>query len=295
MSIAYLNGDFIPLEEARVSVLDRGFLFADAIYEVIPVYAGKLFRFSQHMQRLQKSLQAIELPLDRQEHQWLSIFEHLIEVNQQRNAIIYLHISRGAYPERSHDFPCPVIPTILAMISPLPAYQEQIQLSDIKGLSVITAEDIRWHRCDIKATSLLANCLMKQRALESGADDTILVRDGLANEATSSNLFIVKDDVIITPPYGEKTLPGVTRDFVVKLAKKNGVKVEERYIKVSELTSADEVWLTSSSKEICPVTQVDGVIIGEGKIGPAWIKMNQWYQRLKKQLYTGEIEGGKAL
>ncbi|NVK22139.1 MAG: D-amino acid aminotransferase [Kangiellaceae bacterium] len=290
MSIAYLNGEFLPLEQAKVPVLDRGFLFADSIYEVIPVYAGALFRFKQHIQRLNNSLAAIKLPLQQTEQQWREILETLIECNDMPNAAIYLQITRGAYPERNHDFPQTVVPTILATISPLPEVQTDSKHSDIKGISVITAEDIRWHRCDIKSTGLLANCLLKQQALESGADDTILVRNGQAGEATSSNLFVVKERTIITPPHSDHILPGVTRDFVVALAHLDGIPLVERNIQAKELSGADEIWLTSSTKEIRPVTQLNGVTIGNGQVGPLWQRMNALYQQLKKQLFSGEVK-----
>lgn len=290
MSIAYLNGQFLPIEEAKVPALDRGFLFGDGVYEVIPVYAGKLFRFKQHIARLDSSLRGISLVLGQSLQDWANMCHELIERNPLDNATIYLQITRGAYAERNHDFPPHPTPTIFAMITPLPAIQRQPSSKDLQGISVITAEDIRWQRCDIKAITLLANCLLKQQALECGASDTILVRNGVAFEATSSNLFMVRDGVIITPPLSEYLLSGVTRDFVLWLAEQNGILTEQRSVPEHELLQADEIWLTSSTKEIRPVTRLNDVIIGDGTAGPVWRQMYDHYQQLKAQLYRGEID-----
>ena len=290
MSIAYLDGQFLPITEAKVSVLDRGFLFGDGVYEVVPVYAGKLFRFKQHIARLNNSLQAISLPLANSLQDWLDICRQLIEKNQWANASIYLQVTRGAYLERNHDFPADPAPTIFAMVTPLPEIQPKPDSRILQGITAITAEDIRWKRCDIKAITLLANCMLKQQALECGANDTILVRDGKAFEATSSNLFMVRDGVIITPPLSEQLLPGITRDFVLWLAAQHGFLTEQRLIAENELLQADEIWLTSSTKEIRPVARLNDVTIGAGMAGPVWRQMYDHYQQLKAQLYRGEIE-----
>ncbi len=295
MSVAYLNGEYQNLEQATVPVLDRGFLFGDGVYEVIPVYAGKPFRFSSHIKRLHKSLSAILMSFELPESEWLGICEELIARNEFDNASIYLQVTRGSYIDRHHDIPALDTPTVFAMISPLPPVQKDWQVADIKSYSVITEEDIRWQRCDIKAITLLANCMLKQKALESGADDTILVRNNEASEATSSNLFIVRDGVIITPPLSEHLLAGVTREFILALAKQHEIPYEERPIPEHELELADEVWLTSSTKEIRPVIRVNGVTIGEGVAGPVWCRMYQYYQELKEQLYLGQISDEAVL
>lgn len=290
MSIAYLNGQLLPIEEAKVPALDRGFLFGDGVYEVIPVYAGRLFRFKQHIARLENSLRGIRLPMKQTLQDWANICHQLIEQNALNNASIYLQITRGAYTERNHDFPADPTPTIFAMITALPKVQPAPSDKDLRGISAITAEDIRWQRCDIKAITLLANCMLKQQALECGANDTILVRGGVAFEATSSNLFIVRDGVIITPPLSEHLLPGITRDFVLWLAEQHGILTEQRLIPEHELLQADEIWLTSSTKEIRPVTRLNDVTIGDGTAGPVWRQMYDHYQQLKVQLYRGEID-----
>ncbi len=290
MSIAYLNGQLLPIEEAKVPALDRGFLFGDGVYEVIPVYAGRLFRFKQHIARLENSLRGIRLPMEQTLQDWANICHQLIEQNSLNNASIYLQITRGAYPERNHDFPANPSPTIFAMITALPEVQAVPSDKDLQGISVITTQDIRWQRCDIKAITLLANCMLKQQALECGANDTILVRGGVAFEATSSNLFIVRDGVIITPPLSEHLLPGITRDFLLWLAEQHGIITEQRLIPEHELLQADEIWLTSSTKEIRPVTRLNDVTIGDGTAGPVWRQMYDHYQQLKVQLYRGEID-----
>ena len=290
MSIAYLNGQLLPIEEAKVPALDRGFLFGDGVYEVIPVYAGRLFRFKQHIARLENSLQGIRLPMEQTLQDWANICHQLIEQNSMNNVSIYLQITRGAYPERNHDFPANPNPTIFAMITALPEVQAVPSDKDLQGISVITAQDIRWQRCDIKAITLLANCMLKQQALECGANDTILVRGGVAFEATSSNLFMVRDGVIITPPLSEHLLPGITRDFLLWLAEQHGILTEQRLIPEHELLQADEIWLTSSTKEIRPVTRLNDVTIGDGTAGPVWRQMYDHYQQLKVQLYRGEID-----
>ena len=290
MSIAYLNGQLLPIEEAKIPALDRGFLFGDGVYEVIPVYAGRLFRFKQHIARLENSLRGIRLPMEQTLQDWANICHQLIEHNSLNNSSIYLQITRGAYLERNHDFPSNPTPTIFAMITALPEVQAVPSDKDLQGISVITAEDIRWQRCDIKAITLLANCMLKQQALECGANDTILVRGGVAFEATSSNLFIVRDGVIITPPLSEHLLPGITRDFLLWLAEQHSILTEQRLIPEHELLQADEIWLTSSTKEIRPVTRLNDVTIGDGTAGPVWRQMYDHYQQLKVQLYRGEID-----
>lgn len=299
MSIVYLNGAFMPQSEASISVLDRGFLFADSIYEVIPVFANRPFRYQQHMQRLQRSLREIRLTIDWTPEQWKSLCRELVERNDLANGSLYIQITRGVRPQRQHDLPnsAETTPTIYAHIAPLPQVESKAEKQaeeTHKPLKVITAQDIRWKRCDIKSTNLLANCLMKQRALEIGADDTILLQDRLVIEATSSNVFLVKDGTLVTPTADEQLLSGITREFVMALAIKKHLNLEVRDVNVTELYEADEVWLTSSTQEISPVVKVDDAIIGThteyaGQVGPIWHEMNQYYQQLKQRLYDGEF------
>lgn len=284
MAIAYLNGQFVPLEQARISPLDRGFLFADGVYEVIPAYAGKLFRLDEHLQRLENSLAAIEIdnPLSRTE--WTALFNELIAQNGGGNIYIYLQVTRGAAAKRDHAFPNPpVAPTIFAMTG-LIATPAADMPDTAEGVTVITLDDIRWSRCDIKSVALLANILMRQQAVSEGAAEAILIRDGFATEGSASNFFIVKDGLIITPPKSHLILPGVTRDLVVELARRNNMAVEEREVTEAELRSADEIWLSSSTREVVPVIRLNGHTLGDGKPGPLWKQIARHYVDYKRRL-----------
>lgn len=292
MAIVYLNSQWLEEKNAKVSVFDRGFLFADSVYEVVPAYAGNFFRFKEHIERLNRSLTEIKMDWQLSADDYHKIAQGLLDKNQLANASFYLQITRGNNPIRNHQFPTEIEPTVFAMVSELPAVVESIE--HISGISAITTDDIRWDRCDIKTTGLLANCLMLQKALESGSDDTILVRQGKVLEATSSNLFMVKDGQIFTPRLGDDLLAGVTREFVIYLAKRLDFPMSEKDISVEELQAADEIWLTSSNKEIRPVVSLNHAKIGNGSIGKVWQQVNAAYQNLKSELYQGQkvkIEG----
>jgi D-alanine transaminase len=278
MTIAYLNGEFLPLQEAKVSVLDRGFLFGDGVYEVIPVYAGQLFRLEQHLVRLVNSLAAISLPFT---DDLTSIIKAIIMRNGSGNQSVYLQITRGFAPMREHSFPLEIKPTVLIYSVPLliPSLDELSQ-----GLTAITLNDIRWQRCDVKAITLLANTLMRQQAKDAGADDAILLNAGYAIEGTASNLFMVKNNTIITPPLSNKILAGITREVVLELAIQEGIAYLEQDILETDLYQADEIWLTSSTKEIIPVLKINQNPVGNGKAGPVWQQMIQAYQNFKQSL-----------
>lgn len=288
----YLNGDYVALEDAKISVLDRGFLFSDSVYEVIPIYSGHFFRLEQHLERLKQSLNAIMLNHFMSEAEWLDIGKALLERNELTNATMYIQVTRGVSMQRAHQLSADYQPTVFAMVSPLPKVYDPLSPEYLEnvGMSVITAEDIRWGRCDIKSTSLLANCLLLQQALDSGADDTILVRSGNAIEATSSNVFMVKSSQIFTPNLTSQVLPGVTRDFVIELCKEAGFEVIEAPINCESLAAADEIWLTSSSKEIRPVVALNGSSVGNGQPGEVCKQMMCAYQDLKKRLYQGDYQ-----
>ena len=284
MTIAYLNGKFLPLAEARISPLDRGFLFADGVYEVIPAYGGKLFRLDEHLCRLDASLRAIELanPLTRTD--WTTLFNKLIKQNGGGNIYISLQITRGTAAKRDHAFPIPpVAPTIFAMTGEIATPAADMP-DTTPGVAAITLDDIRWSRCDIKSVALLANVLMRQQAISEGASEAILIRDGFATEGSASNFFIVKQGVIVTPPKSHLILPGITRDLLVELARKHGMPVEEREITEAELKSADEVWLSSSTREVVPVTRLNGHPLAGGKPGPVWQQMARHYVDFKRAL-----------
>lgn len=276
----FLNGKFLPESQAHVSVLDRGFIFGDGIYEVIPVYGGKLFRFDEHMSRLQNSLDAIKIINPLSANEWEKILIELIHLNGDGDLSLYLQITRGS-AKRDHALPKNPTPTIFAMCNELhPLAAEIIN----EGVAAITIDDIRWSRCHIKATSLLPNILLRQEALDQGAAEAILIRDDQATEGAASNLFAVIDGVVTTPPKGPMLLPGITRDLVLELAKNNALPYQEKTISLAELQQADEIWLTSSTKEILPVTQLDGKAVANGKPGPLHHRLLTLYQDYKQTL-----------
>ncbi len=281
MPVVYLNGRFTPAEDAKVSVLDRGYLFGDGIYEVIPVYRGKAFLLEGHLARLQRSLDAIKLanPLDNVD--WAHLIADLVDQNGGGEQSVYLQITRGAAAQRDHIFPQAVSPGIFMMSNPLKAVPADWHS---QGINCITVDDIRWQRCDIKAIALLANCLMKQQAQEAGAQEALLLRDGQMTEGAASNAYIVMNGEIITAPSGPQILSGITRDLVLALADEAGVKIQQRFASDSELRAADEIWISSSTKELVPVTMLDGKPVGNGKPGPLWQDMHQRFQQYKSEV-----------
>lgn len=276
----YLNGNYLPLEQACVPVLDRGFIFGDGVYEVIPVYGRKAFRLEHHLQRLKNSMQAVRLNNPHSDEEWSDIINNVVERNDGGDQSIYLQITRGV-ASRDHRFPDDAIPTVFVM-SNLFVMVPTEQLEH--GVSAITLNDIRWQYCSIKSIALLPNILLRQQAVEQGAAEAILLRDNEVTEGAASNVFIVKDGVIITPPKTDCLLPGITRDLVVEQAHEHDLPVEETIIKLEELLDADEIWLTSSTKEILPVTQLNNQNVGTGKPGPVWKQMYGLYQDHKQAL-----------
>ena len=285
MPVVYLNGQTMPIEEASISVLDRGFLFGDGVYEVIPAYGGHLFRLQEHLQRLQNSLDGIRLQNPLTNQQWADTLNNIVEQNQGEDQSVYLHVSRGVAAIRDHVFPDEVSATVFIMSNELKSVsRENLQ----HGVSAITLDDIRWHACNIKATALLANTMLRQQAKEEGAVEAILVRDGLATEGAASNIFMVKNKVLITSPTGPMLLPGITRDLVLELARANNISCEERDITEEELREADEIWMTSSTKEVVPIVELDGKPVGNGEYGPIWDNMIDIYQAYKFKLRQGD-------
>ncbi len=260
---AYLNGAFTTAGECRVSALDRGFLFGDGVYEVIPVYAGKMFEWPAHFERLEWSLREADIASPHTSSEWEVILNALIERAADADSSLYLQVTRGVAP-REHCLGTPVAPTVFVMAMPAPPAHPG------EGVSVVTAEDIRWHRCDIKSTSLMANVLLKMRAVAVGAYDVILLRGGRVTEGSAANVFIVRGGVLATSPKDRWILSGITRDVLIRLAGRHGVEVQERAIAADELKNADEIWLSSSTREILPVTRVDGQPVGVGAPGPVW-------------------------
>jgi len=278
--LIYLNGEYLPLNEAKVSVLDRGFIFGDGIYEVIPAYGAKALRFEHHMQRLQNSLDAIRITNPLSNTQWKEIIDKLITATGLEDQYIYLHITRGV-ASRDHQFPDDTKPTIFVMSNILKAVDPDLLKN---GISAVTLDDIRWQYCNIKAIALLPNILLRQQAVDQDATEAILIRNGNMTEGAASNVFIVKDGVIKTPPKNQQLLPGITRDLVVELAKTHNMPIEEVSISEKEFLNADEIWLTSSTKEILPVTRINQQQVGNGKPGIVWQDMYQKYQDYKETL-----------
>jgi D-alanine transaminase len=282
--IVYLNGVFLPAEEARISVLDRGFIFGDGVYEVTPVYGGRPFRLEHHLSRLDHSLDGIRLDNPLPHTQWATTLGELINRNGGGDQSLYLQVTRGP-ARRDHAFPAVVQPTVFAMSSPLapaPAPRD--------GIDAVTLPDIRWQWCHIKAIALLPNILLRQQATEQGAAEAIMLRDGLVTEATAANVFIVQDGSVVTPPKGNLLLPGITRDLVVELCRANDIPCEERPVGEEELRSADEVWVTSSTREVVAVTRLDGVAVGGGRPGPLAQRMNDLYQAYKEAFRRGDAD-----
>lgn len=274
MSIVYLNGDYIPLEEARIPVLDRGFTFGDGVYEVFLVYRKQIFRLEQHMQRLDNSLAAIHMdnPLTREK--WNEIFMTLINENPATDQSLYLQVTRGV-SERDHAITLAKTPTVFAMCKPLP------QRDLMKGINTITLEDIRWKFCHIKAVTLLPSVLLRHQATLAGATEAILLRDGIVTEGAASNVFIVYNGVIKTAPKDNSILAGITRDLVLELLAGNGISYSETRFGKEDLMAAEEIWVTSSTWEIVPVIRIDGHTVGDGKPGPQWQRTVEIYQQFK--------------
>lgn len=284
MSQVYLNGAFMAPQEAHISPMDRGFLFADGIYEVIPAYNGVLFRFDEHLIRLERSLAEIAIHNPHSREQWRHLCETLIERNGGGNLSVYLQISRGATEKRDHAFPNPpVAPTVFMMTGAI-AIPAADSPDTASGSKAITLDDIRWARCDIKSISLLPNSLLRQQAVEAGACEAILLRDGFVTEGSASNVFVVIADTIITPPKSHAILGGITRDLVVELCRSHHIPIEEREIPENQLRQADEIWVTSSTKEIVPIIQLNNAPVGDGKPGQVWKKVARHYVNFKRRL-----------
>jgi D-alanine transaminase len=280
-TLAWLDGTLLPLDEARVPVLDRGFLFGDAVYEVIPVYGGTPCRMEEHLDRLDASLVATAIPAPHDRAGWRDLLGRLVEANGGGDLALYLQVTRGVAPKRDHAIAPGLVPTVFAMTMPIPPRASEVAEN---GIAAVTVADSRWLRCQIKATTLLANVLHKREASESGADDALLVRDGLVIEATASNVFVVLDGVVVTPPVDPGMLTGVTRNLVLELAAGDGIETLEAALPVERLSAASEIWVTSSTREVTPVTTLDGRVVGEGRPGPLWRRVDRLYQEYKAGL-----------
>jgi D-alanine transaminase len=274
---AYLNGRYLAVEDAHVSVLDRGFLFGDGVYEVIPAYRGRLFEFEAHLTRLETSLAAVRIDNPHTPEEWRGILAPLLEDGTDQ--YVYLQITRGAAPKRDHLFPEHVFPTVFAMRSPIPPYPERDT-----GIRAVCLEDNRWHNCHVKAITLLANVLLRQEASECGGAEAILHKNGLVTEGSSSNVFAVLDGVLTTPPLSHEILPGITRAVILKICRENLIACREQLITTDALKQAEEIWIASSVREIVPVIELDGHPVGGGKPGLVWQKVNRAFQAYKQSV-----------
>ena len=284
MPTVYLNGDFLPLAEARIPVMDRGFLFGDGVYEVVPVYDRRPFRLADHLARLQDSLDGIRLANPHTSAEWTRLVEAIVAASDWNDLGVYLQVTRGSGP-RDHAFPKVVRPTVFLMPLELAPPPPALVAS---GVAAITAEDTRWARCDIKATALLANVLLRQLSVDAGCAETLLLRDGQLMEGSASSVFIVQDGVILAPPKSRLILPGITYDVVLELAAREGLRCRVRPIAEAELRGADEIWITSSTKEILAVTTLDGQPVGDGRPGPLYRRVMALYQTYKHTVMRGQ-------
>jgi D-alanine transaminase len=283
--LAYVNGRFLPQDQASLPITDRGLLFGDSVYEVIPAYGALPFRTEHHLRRLDRSLKAIHMANPLTDDQWHAVFKRLAQQLPGRDQSIYLQVTRGDHPVRNHVIPDGITPNVVAFTTPLPPRDPA---KAWQGIRAITLEDIRWHRCDIKATTLLANVLARARATEEGADEAILIREGMAMEGTASNLFIVSNGLLITPPDNDELLSGITRDLVLELAADDGIPYAQATVGADQLQGADEIWLTSSTREVAAVVELNGQAVGSGAPGPLWQRMDALYQACKERLRLGE-------
>jgi D-alanine transaminase len=283
----FLNGKFLPLEQASVSVLDRGFIFGDGVYELVPVYSRVPFRLDEHLARLERSLGEAKIRNPYSRAQWRAHIYQLIDAQAFEDQGVYFQVTRGV-AKRDHAFPKNVEPTVFMMSNPLVnPPPEQVE----KGVAAVSAPDNRWLRCDIKSISLLGNCMLRQLSAEIGANETILFRDAKLTEASASNVFIVKRGVILAPPKSNLILPGITYDVVAELAQANSIPLEFKEIAEAQVRAADELWVTSSSKEVLAIVELDGARVGDGRPGPVFRRMYQLYQEFKhKVMRAGKRE-----
>jgi len=275
----YLNGTFLPLEDAKIPVLDRGFIFGDGVYEVIPVYHRRPFRLPDHLRRLRRSLDAIRIPDPHDDAGWTGIIMELVARHDTPHQSLYLQVTRGV-AKRDHGFPKDIVPTVFLMTNALSLPSpEAVE----RGVPAVTATDNRWYRCDIKSTALLANVLLRQFALDHGAMESVLLRNGFLTEGSASNIFVVQDGIVGTPPKSHLVLPGITYDVVADLSRMHGFAYEQRDIAETEVRAADELWLASSTREVLAITTLDGRPVGTGRPGPMFQRMYAAYQAYKRE------------
>jgi len=282
MNKVYLNGEFVVASEAKISPMDRGFLFGDGIYEVIPTYSGKPVGLLLHLQRMKSGLHSVGINYDIDTEVWTDIINKLISQQSSESQGVYVHVSRGKDVKRFHAYPKNVTPTVFAYAFDIPASQNTTN-EKVRGFHVTTGQDLRWQRCHIKSTSLLGNVMHFQQGQDAGADEIILYNENKEiTEAAACNVFIVKNNIIYTPPLDNHLLPGITRRIAIDAIKQHtDYKMLECKIYLDDLLNADEVWITSSSKEIGPVFSIDGKPVGNGNTGTTWIAAQNAYNKYK--------------
>ncbi|MSQ49390.1 MAG: D-amino acid aminotransferase [Betaproteobacteria bacterium] len=278
--MVFLNGIFMPVEEARVPVLDRGFIFGDGIYELIPVYSRVPFRMDEHLARLERSLAAVRIRNPYSRAEWRDIILQLVAKQSFEDQGVYFQVTRGV-AKRDHAFPKESVPTVFIMSNPL---VNPPQALVERGAAAVSAVDDRWHRCDIKSISLIGNCLLRQVSADVGAVETILFRDGTLTEASASNVFVVKSGVILSPSKSNLILPGITYDVITEIAEAAGLPLEYRDVGEAEVRGADEIWITSSSKEVLAIVMLDGQPVAGGKPGPVFRRVHALYQEFKQKV-----------
>ena len=282
--IVHLNGAFLALEDAKISVLDRGFIYGDGVYELVPVYHRQPFRLPQHLARLQRSLDGIRLANPHHDAQWEALIHELIARQPFDHQGVYLQVTRGV-AKRDHAFPKDVAQTVFMMSNPLATPPAELVE---RGVAVVTAEDNRWRRCDLKTISLVGNVLMRQLAADADAVETVMFRDGFLTEASASNVLIVAAGRIVAPPKDNLILPGITYDATLEFARDAGLPFEIRPVTKAEALGADEMWLSSSTKEVLAITSIDGKRFGDGKPGPVFRQMHALFQQKKPRKLTGK-------
>lgn len=279
--LCYLNGEYLPIDQARISPFDRGFLYGDGVYEVMPVYKGRPFRFDAHAERLTRSLAAIRMEDPHTRAEWRDIIAKLIEPNGKVDQYVYWQVTRGAERGRNHA-PLPVIPrTVFAFAAPFPVAGAEAQQN---GIACITAQDTRWARCDIKSVALLANVLLRQLSVDVHASETILLRDGELTEGSASAVHVVINGEVHSPPQSHRILPGTTRGVIEELAQRMGIPHRATRVSEAELRGADEIWLSAAVRELAAVTTLDGRAVGQGKPGPLYRRMRDELERYKTEL-----------
>jgi D-alanine transaminase len=278
--LAYFNGELLPLDQIRISPLDRGFIFGDGVYEVIPAYGGRLLRAREHLNRLQRSMDEIRLRNPHTVDGWIGEIQRLLE-RHPGNQAVYIQVTRGVPPKRDHVIPTGLAPTVFMMVSPLQTPSPEMVA---KGVACVSARDFRWEKCHIKSTSLLGNVLARQLSADAGATETILFRDGYLTEAAASNVFIVKGGVVAAAPQDNHILLGITYELLTELAREGEVRFEIRPVAEAEVRAADEIWLSSSTKEVLAVTTLDGQPVGAGVPGPQFKRMHALFQEYKAKL-----------